>query len=167
MYGLAPQIRGMVAAIKPSTIQKAVQIPGTLTDKAQGEMGENLARIGTREYMGTTPKCYTCNYHHSPETFYRTCFNCNHPGHFAKDCRVVPRNVNTINARNPTVRACYECGSTDHIKAACPRLNQDQRPEETIRTKLWLLTGVRVVGTMVTRHVDTNLCWEQRRLART
>ncbi|GKD95355.1 reverse transcriptase domain-containing protein, partial [Tanacetum coccineum] len=56
----------------------------------------------------------------------RTCFNCNHPGHFAKDCRVVPRNVKPINARNPTARAYYECGSTDHIKAACPRLNQAQ-----------------------------------------
>nr|GEU88142.1 ribonuclease H-like domain-containing protein [Tanacetum cinerariifolium] len=42
-------------------------------------------------------------------------------GHFAKDCRVVPRNVNPINARNPTARAYYECGSTDHIKSACPR----------------------------------------------
>nr|GFC46313.1 hypothetical protein [Tanacetum cinerariifolium] len=37
-------------------------------------------------------------------------------GHFAKDYRVVPRNVNPVNARNPTARACYECGSTDHIK---------------------------------------------------
>nr|GEX93906.1 putative reverse transcriptase domain-containing protein [Tanacetum cinerariifolium] len=35
--------------------------------------------------------------------------------------RVVPRNVNPINARNPTGRACYEYGSTDHVKAACPR----------------------------------------------
>ncbi|GJS68066.1 putative reverse transcriptase domain-containing protein [Tanacetum coccineum] len=31
-----------------------------------------------------------------------------------RDCRGVPRNVNPINARNPTVRAHYECGSTDH-----------------------------------------------------
>nr|GEY67558.1 transposon Ty3-I Gag-Pol polyprotein [Tanacetum cinerariifolium] len=38
-------------------------------------------------------------------------------GHFAKDCRVVPRNVNPINARNPTARTCYECGSTNHFKA--------------------------------------------------
>nr|GEU96169.1 reverse transcriptase domain-containing protein [Tanacetum cinerariifolium] len=42
-------------------------------------------------------------------------------GHFAKDCRVVPRNVNPINARNLTVRTCYECRSTDNFKAACPR----------------------------------------------
>ncbi|GJV21022.1 reverse transcriptase domain-containing protein [Tanacetum coccineum] len=70
-----------------------------------------------------------------------TCFNSNRPGHFAKDCRVVSRNVNPINARNPTSWACYECGSIDHIKAACPRLNHAQRPGETIKTKSWLLTG--------------------------
>ncbi|GJS04127.1 putative reverse transcriptase domain-containing protein [Tanacetum coccineum] len=81
-----------------------------------------------RENTGAVPKCTTCNFHHPPEIPCRTCFNCNRPGHFAKDCRVVPRNVNPINARNPTARACYECGSTDHIKAACPRLNQAQRP---------------------------------------
>ncbi|GKB49569.1 hypothetical protein Tco_0900322 [Tanacetum coccineum] len=47
-------------------------------------------------------------------------------GHFAKDYRVVPRNVNPVNTRNLTARTCYECGSTDHFKAACPRLNQTQ-----------------------------------------
>ncbi|GKD22281.1 putative reverse transcriptase domain-containing protein, partial [Tanacetum coccineum] len=34
VYGLASQIRGMVAATEPSTIQKAVQIAGTLTEEA-------------------------------------------------------------------------------------------------------------------------------------
>ncbi|GKE64019.1 hypothetical protein Tco_1518180 [Tanacetum coccineum] len=34
MYGLALQIRGMVAATEPKTIQKAVQFAGTLTDEA-------------------------------------------------------------------------------------------------------------------------------------
>nr|GFA58290.1 putative reverse transcriptase domain-containing protein [Tanacetum cinerariifolium] len=51
------------------------------------------------------------------------------------------RNVNPINARNLPARACYECGSTDHIKAASFRLNQAQRPGKTIRTKVWLLMG--------------------------
>ncbi|GKA60678.1 putative reverse transcriptase domain-containing protein, partial [Tanacetum coccineum] len=126
IYGLAPQIRGMVAATEPSTIQKAVQIAGTLTDEAlrngsikknpekRGNRGEpskdrngrddnKRTRTGNafatttnpvrRENTGTAPKCTTCNFHHPPETPCRTCFNCNRPGYFAKDCRVVPRNV--------------------------------------------------------------------------
>ncbi|GKE25737.1 putative reverse transcriptase domain-containing protein, partial [Tanacetum coccineum] len=52
----------------------------------------------------------------------------NPPGHLAKECRGVPRNVNPVNARNLTVRACYECGSTDHVRLACPRLNMAQGP---------------------------------------
>nr|GEV34449.1 retrovirus-related Pol polyprotein from transposon TNT 1-94 [Tanacetum cinerariifolium] len=30
---------------------------------------------------------------------------------------------------HPPVRACYECGSTDHVRPACPRLNRAQGPE--------------------------------------
>ncbi|GJS40069.1 putative reverse transcriptase domain-containing protein [Tanacetum coccineum] len=160
VYGLAPQIRGMMAATEPKTIQKAMQIDGTLTDVAlrNGSIKKNHEKRGNRGepnkdrnvrddnkrtrignafattanpvrggYTGTTPKCTTCNYHHSPETPCRTCFNYNRPGHFAKDYKVVPRNVNPINVRNQTVRACYECGSADHIRSACPRLNQAQR----------------------------------------
>ncbi|GJU89440.1 putative reverse transcriptase domain-containing protein [Tanacetum coccineum] len=67
-----------------------------------------------RENTGTWPKCTTCNSFHAPGGPCRTCFNYNRPGHLAKDYRGVPRNVNPINTRNPTVRACYECGSTDH-----------------------------------------------------
>nr|GEX98510.1 putative reverse transcriptase domain-containing protein [Tanacetum cinerariifolium] len=69
-----------------------------------------------RENTSTILKCTTCNTHHLPEAPCRTCFNCNRPNHFAKDCRVVPRNVNPINARNLTDRPCYEYGSIDYIK---------------------------------------------------
>ncbi|GJR19732.1 putative reverse transcriptase domain-containing protein [Tanacetum coccineum] len=43
----------------------------------------------------------------------------------------MPRNVNPVNVRNPTPTrgACYECGSTDHLKSACPRLNRAQGPK--------------------------------------
>ncbi|GKD07688.1 putative reverse transcriptase domain-containing protein [Tanacetum coccineum] len=83
-----------------------------------------------RENTGTCPKCTICNSYHAPGGPCRTCFNCNRPGHLAKDYRGVPRNVNPVNARNLTVRACYECGSTDHVRSACPRLNRAQGPEE-------------------------------------
>ncbi|GJY11083.1 putative reverse transcriptase domain-containing protein [Tanacetum coccineum] len=134
VYGLAPQIRGMVAATEPKTIQKAVQIAGTLTDEAlrNGSIKKNPEKRGNggepskdrnvrddnkrtrtgnafatttnpvgRENTGTVPKCTTCNTYHPPEAPCRTCFNYNRPGHFAKDYRVVPRNVNPMNARNP------------------------------------------------------------------
>ncbi|GKC75058.1 reverse transcriptase domain-containing protein [Tanacetum coccineum] len=147
VYGLAPQIRRIVAATEPKTIQKAVQISGALTDEAvrnrsikkvekRGNVGEpskdksgrddnKRTRTGNafattvnpveRENIGTWPKCTTCNSYHAPGGPCRTCFNYNRLGHLAKDCRGVPRNVNPFDARNPTVRACYECGSTDHV----------------------------------------------------
>ncbi|GJY21407.1 putative reverse transcriptase domain-containing protein, partial [Tanacetum coccineum] len=154
VYGLALQIQGMVAATEPSTIQKAMQIAGTLTDEAfrNGSMKKNPKKKGKRgepskdkngrddnkrnktgnafatttnpirrENTAAVPKFTACNFHHTPEIPCRTCFNCNRLGHFAKDYRVVPRNVNPINARNLTARACYECSSTDHVNAACPR----------------------------------------------
>ncbi|GKB18995.1 putative reverse transcriptase domain-containing protein [Tanacetum coccineum] len=158
VYGLAPQIRGMVAATEPKTIQKAVQMSGALTDEVvmngsmkkvekrgnaeepskdkNGRDDNKRTRTGNafattanpvgRENTGAWPKCTTCNSYHAPGGPCRTCFNYNRLSHSAKDCRGVPRNVIPVNARNPTVRACYECGSTDHVKSACPRLNRAQ-----------------------------------------
>nr|GEU89023.1 hypothetical protein [Tanacetum cinerariifolium] len=83
-----------------------------------------------RENTGTWPKCTTCNSYHALRGTCRTCFNCNRPGHLPKDYKGVPRNVNPINARKPIIRACYECGSTDHVRSACPRLNRVQGPKE-------------------------------------
>ncbi|GKF12201.1 putative reverse transcriptase domain-containing protein, partial [Tanacetum coccineum] len=77
-----------------------------------------------RENTCTWPKCTTCNSYHAPGGPYRPCYNYNRLSHLAKDCRSVPRNVNPVNARNLPIRACYECGSTDHVRPACPRWNR-------------------------------------------
>ncbi|GKC10943.1 putative reverse transcriptase domain-containing protein [Tanacetum coccineum] len=93
-----------------------------------GNAFDSTANPVGRENTGTWPKCTTCNSYYAPGGPCHTCFNCNCPGHLEKDCRGVPRNVNPVNARNPTVRACHECGSTDHVRPACPRLNRAQGP---------------------------------------
>ncbi|GKB26270.1 putative reverse transcriptase domain-containing protein [Tanacetum coccineum] len=123
------ELARMVAAIEPKTIQKDVQISDALTDEAvrnglikkvekRGNVGEpNKDRMIIR---GLGLEIFLL----LPQTL--TCFNCNRPGHLAKDCRGGPRNVSPINARNPIVRACYECGSTDHVKSACSRWNRAQ-----------------------------------------
>ncbi|GJV80085.1 putative reverse transcriptase domain-containing protein, partial [Tanacetum coccineum] len=100
-----------------------------------------------RENASTWPKCTTCNSYHAPRGPCRTCFNCNRPSHLAKDCRGVPWNVNPVNARNPTIMACYECGSTDHVRSACPRMNRAQGPEENRPNQVATNNGVRVVET--------------------
>ncbi|GJV25686.1 putative reverse transcriptase domain-containing protein [Tanacetum coccineum] len=155
IYGLAPQIPVMVAAMVPITIQSVVLKAGMLTDEAirNGSLKKNTEKRGNsgepsrygnarddnkrsritrvfaivtnpvrKEYMGTAPKCTNCNYHHLPEVPCRMYTNCNCFGHFAKDCRVGPMMVNLLNDRNPIAarEACFECGSTDHYKAACP-----------------------------------------------
>ncbi|GKA17683.1 putative reverse transcriptase domain-containing protein [Tanacetum coccineum] len=94
-----------------------------------GNAFASIANLVGRENTGTWTKCTTCNSYHALRGPCRTCFNCNRPGHLAKDCRGVLRNVNPVNARNPLVRACYECGSTDHVRSACPRLNRALGPE--------------------------------------
>ncbi|GJV21703.1 putative reverse transcriptase domain-containing protein [Tanacetum coccineum] len=144
VYGLAPQICGMVAAMEPKTIQKAAQISGeriqVLGPVDYRGVPRNVNRTGNvfttiinpvgRENMGTWPRCTTCNSYRVFGGPCRTCFNYNRQGHLARDCRGMPRNVNPVNARNPTVRACYECESTDHVRSACPRLNKARGQEE-------------------------------------
>ncbi|GJR60123.1 putative reverse transcriptase domain-containing protein [Tanacetum coccineum] len=163
IHGLALQIRAMVAATEPTTIQSVVLKVGMLTDEAirngalkkiyenRGNNGEpsrdgnvrddnKRSRTGRafatitnpvrKEYTGAAPKCPNCNYYHQPEVPCRLCTKSNRFEHIAKDCRMGPRVVNPLNARNPTAArgACFECGGTDHYKAACPRLNRAPRP---------------------------------------
>ncbi|GJX05421.1 putative reverse transcriptase domain-containing protein [Tanacetum coccineum] len=67
-----------------------------------GKVFATLTNPIRKEYTGSAPKCTNYNFHHILETPYHMCTNCNHLGHFARDCRAGPRMVNPLNARNPT-----------------------------------------------------------------
>ncbi|GKB05288.1 reverse transcriptase domain-containing protein [Tanacetum coccineum] len=126
VYGLALQICGMVAAIEPKTIQKAVQISGALTDEAvrngsikkaekRGNVEEPSKDKNGRDDNKRTRTGNNFSTVVKPVGRENT-----------GDCRSVPRNVNPVNARSPTIKACYECGRTDHVMPACPRWNRAQ-----------------------------------------
>ncbi|GJR68235.1 putative reverse transcriptase domain-containing protein [Tanacetum coccineum] len=104
----------MVAATEPKTIQKAVQISGALTDEAV--RNGSIKKVEKRGNVGEPSKDKNGRDDNKRTRTGNTFATTVNP-----DCRGVPRNINLVNARNPTVRACYECGSTDHVRTACPR----------------------------------------------
>jgi hypothetical protein len=149
IYGLVPEIRGMVKTTEPTTIQSAILRAGTLTDemvrngslrnsdkrkgtseshKQMGTIADNKkARTfaatspGQRGYEGPHPKCAKCSYHHQKSVPCRVCTKCNQLGHFASQCGTL---VNVGNMKN-NQRTCYECNSPDHFRNTCPKLKRN------------------------------------------
>ncbi|GJR91906.1 reverse transcriptase domain-containing protein [Tanacetum coccineum] len=97
--GLALEIRGMLQATQPTTIQNAILRAGILTDEAVS-CDNKKARTGTR-FVATAP---TRN-----ETV----------GYYPRQAAL----VNDVRMDN-NPRVCHECGSPDHFRNTCPKLNR-------------------------------------------
>ncbi|GJZ29912.1 putative reverse transcriptase domain-containing protein [Tanacetum coccineum] len=156
--GLAPQIRGMLRATQPTTIQSAILTAGILTDEAvrcgtltkgndkRKEMEESSKQGSTwkdnkksktgsgfvatvpprNDNVSTYPKCAKCYTFHPENAPCKLCYNCQKPGHYARQCWAPIRQVAPVNAvrMGQNQRACYECGSLDHLRYDCPKWKQ-------------------------------------------
>ncbi|GJR17847.1 putative reverse transcriptase domain-containing protein [Tanacetum coccineum] len=130
--GLPSQIRGMLQATQPATIQAAILTVGILTDeavcsgtlakagekrkvrdeasksksvrkdekKAKGGRGF-VAAVTPRRENGNFPKCARCKGFHAEKGPCIVCYNCQRPGHMARDCRTPVRHVEPIRAVRP------------------------------------------------------------------
>ncbi|GJY30465.1 putative reverse transcriptase domain-containing protein [Tanacetum coccineum] len=109
--GLAPEIRGMLKVTQPTTIQNAILRAGILNDEAIrcGTLSKSNEKRKAMEETGKSGGL---------------CFNCQRPGYFAKDCQAPFKRATPMNAvrMGHNRKACYECGSPDHLQYNCPKL---------------------------------------------
>ncbi|XP_022020033.1 uncharacterized protein LOC110920105 [Helianthus annuus] len=113
--GLAPEIKGMVKASKPTTFRSAINLSLSLTqDEARfkpkkGKFGfdKNQQRSDDR------PVCKTCGRRHwgqcQTNQQSKQCGICKKTGHQSHECRDL-KNV-----------VCFGCGEKGHIKTNCPK----------------------------------------------
>ncbi|GJU96839.1 putative reverse transcriptase domain-containing protein [Tanacetum coccineum] len=94
---------------KGSDKRKGVEEPsktgGFWKDNKKAKTGTGfVATAPTRnETVGYYPRCSKCYTNHPENRMCRLCFNCQKPGHFAKDCRA-PRQAAPVNALNRAPR---------------------------------------------------------------
>ncbi|GKB72611.1 hypothetical protein Tco_0934023 [Tanacetum coccineum] len=120
-----------VAATEPTTIQSDVLKAGMLTDEAimNGALKKNSEKRGNNGEPGRDGNVRDDNKRFRTGRAFATTTN-----PIRKNTLVSHPNAQTItitiNPRNLTAAcgACFECGGTDHFKAACPRLNRAPRP---------------------------------------
>ncbi|GKA55751.1 putative reverse transcriptase domain-containing protein, partial [Tanacetum coccineum] len=114
IYGLALQIRAMVAATEPTIIQSVVLKAGMLTDEAirNGSLKKNTKKRGNGRELSRNENVRDDNKRSRTGRAFATITNPIRKEYMGTAPKVGPRMVTLVNARNlTTVRgACFECG---------------------------------------------------------
>ncbi|GKE81470.1 putative reverse transcriptase domain-containing protein, partial [Tanacetum coccineum] len=113
---------------KRKAVEETSKSKGSWKDKKKANVGAGFVATDPRknEFVNQYPKCTKCYTYHPVDGVYRLCFNCQRHGYFAKDCRAPFKRATHVNAVRMEFepRTCYECGSREHFRNTCPKLNR-------------------------------------------
>ncbi|KAJ9552791.1 LOW QUALITY PROTEIN: hypothetical protein OSB04_016836 [Centaurea solstitialis] len=148
LWGLAPEIRGMVTSSNPTTIQAVVALATTLTNDAVRAGTLKLGSVGSkRKSKFQLAKRLQGNTRKGKQLLrafgvkgqevgrnsgnYPRCNQCNlHHGRACLICNLCKQKGHLARfcqvGKNTKIggRVCYECGSLDHFRNVCPRLGR-------------------------------------------
>ncbi|GJV45980.1 putative reverse transcriptase domain-containing protein [Tanacetum coccineum] len=113
---------------KRKAVEEDAKSGGSWRDKKKAKVGAGFVATAPpkNEFVNQYPKCTKCYTYHPEGGECRLCFNCQRPGHFARECQALFKRaapVNEVRVGNNR-KVCYECGSLDHFQYHCPRLNR-------------------------------------------
>ncbi|GKE66305.1 putative reverse transcriptase domain-containing protein [Tanacetum coccineum] len=95
---------------KGKEVEETNKQGGSRNDNKRAKVGKGFVAAAplSNEYAGPYPKCTKCFTHHLDGAPCQVCYNCQKPGHFARDCRAPIKQVTLVNA----VRMDFESGTT-------------------------------------------------------
>ncbi|GJZ82808.1 putative reverse transcriptase domain-containing protein [Tanacetum coccineum] len=113
---------------KRKEIEESRKQGSTWKDNKKSRTGQGfVATVPPRnDNVSTYPRCAKCYTFHPKNASCELCYNCQKPGHLARQCWAPIRQVAHVNAvrMRPNQRACYECGSLDDFRNDFPKWKQ-------------------------------------------
>ncbi|GJV43485.1 putative reverse transcriptase domain-containing protein [Tanacetum coccineum] len=118
IHGLAPQIHGMLWVTQPTTIQSAILMARILTDE--------VVRCGTLTKGNDNRKEIEESSRQGSNWKDNKKYKTGSGSIYARQCWEPIRQVAPMNAvkMGQNQRACYECGSLNHLRYDCPKWKQ-------------------------------------------
>ncbi|GKA52915.1 reverse transcriptase domain-containing protein, partial [Tanacetum coccineum] len=113
---------------KRKEVEETSKQGGSWKDNKKATVGKGFVATAPprNENVGSYSKCAKCFAYHPEGGPCKLCFNCQKPGHFARDYRAPVKQVEPVSAvrMGNNQRVCYECGSSEYLCNTCPKLNR-------------------------------------------